>query len=402
MKFHYTARTKTGELQAGFVDGINRESAFNVLNGHGLYILSIEPVKNSTPEFLLSFFQRVKKVDVMIFTRQLSTMLEAGIALGDALKGLYGQTKNFIFREMVLEVSIDIDSGLSLSQAMERQSVAFNDFYVSLIRTAEVTGRIDEAMAFLADHLEKEMTLLAKIRNALIYPALVIVLFFVVSFVLITVVFPQVKPIFEEANVDLPFVTKALLGTGTFLADWWHVIIVSLIVIIAILVDYFRGQEGKGVLNQIILNTPVFGKIFKKIYIIRFSSAMSILIKGGIPISQAIEVTGHNIQSPVYEEALVQAAEGVSRGDLLSSTLLNYPDYFPSLVIQMTSVGESTGRLGDMFDRVSTFYGREVDALIGELVELIQPVIMIVIGVLVGLLFASLLLPIFDLAQQGF
>jgi len=402
MKFHYTSRTKTGELQAGFVEGINREAAANVLNSHGLYVLSVEPIRSSFGEFFTGFFRRVKKSDVMIFTRQLSTMLEAGIALGDSLKSLYNQTRNPILREIVLEISLDIDSGLSLSQSMERQSAVFNDFYISLIRTAEVTGSIDEAMAFLADHLEKEITLVSQVKNALIYPGLVFGLFLVVVFILLTVVFPQIQPIFEDANVELPFVTKALLGTGVFLAKWWIVVLVLGAVIIAIIVDYLRSREGRAVLDQLVLRLPVFGKVFHKLYVVRFSSAMSILIKGGIPISQAIEITSHNIQSAVYEEALLYIAEGVKRGELLSSTLLNYPDYFPSLVVQMTSVGESTGRLADMLDRVSTFYTREVDALIGELVELIQPAIMIVIGVLVGLLFASVLLPIFNLAQQGF
>jgi type IV pilus assembly protein PilC len=402
MKFHYTARTKSGELQAGYVEGVTKESASQVLGSHGLYILSLEPLRSTFSRLFVSFIKRVKKTDVMVFTRQLSTMLEAGIALGDALKSLYNQIRNPVLREAVLEISLDVDSGLSLSQAMERQSAIFNDFYISLIRTAEVTGRIDEAMSFLADHLEKELTLIAKVRNALIYPALVIALFLVVVFILLTVVFPQIAPIFEEANVELPFITKSLLGIGTFLASWWIVIVLLTAIFIGIIFDYFRSREGKSVLDQVLLHLPVFGGIFRKLYVVRFSSNMSILLKGGIPISQAIEITSHNIQSALYEDALNHAAQGVSQGELLSATLLSYPDYFPNLVVQMTSVGEATGRLGDMLDRVSSFYTREVDALVGELVELIQPVIMIVIGVMVGLLFAALLLPIFDLAQQGF
>ena len=402
MNFHYTARTKTGELQSGYVEGVNQDAAVQILTGHGLYLLSIAPVRAKLTQFIVGFLRRVKKTDVMIFTRQLSTMLEAGIALGDALKGLYNQTRNPILKEVILEISLDVDSGLSLSQAMARHGAIFSDFYLSLLRTAEVTGRIDEAMAFLADHLEKEMTLVSKIRNALIYPGLIIGLFIVVAIVLITVVFPQIGPIFEEAGVELPLTTKILLGSGEFLARWWWAVFLVGAAVISIIVDYFRSGEGRGVFNQVLLHIPVFGNIFRKLAVIRFSSAMSILLHGGIPIAQAIEITSHNIQSVVYEDALTEAAASVSRGELLSASLANYPNYFPSLVIQMAAVGEATGRLSEMLNRISAFYTREVDALVGELVELIQPVIMIVVGVMVGFLFASILLPIFDLAQQGF
>lgn len=402
MKFRYTARTRTGELQAGFVEGLSRENAFSILTAHNLYILSLEKFESSPFEPIAKFFRRVKRSDIMVFTRQLATMLEAGISLGDALRGLYDQTKSVTLREIILEISLDVDSGLSLSQSLDRHSDIFSEFYVSLIRTAEVTGRIEESMVFLADHLEKEMTLLNRIRNALIYPAFVVGLFIVVSFILLAFVFPQIEPIFTEANVAMPLLTRVLIAVGNFLAHWWLVVIFVMIALVSIIIDYFRGPEGRTVMSQIIFTLPVFGNIFRKIYVIRFASAVSILLRGGIPISQAIVITSRNIQNALYSDALDDAASSVARGEPLSAALSRHSRYFPVLVVQMMAVGESTGRLSDMLDRTAKFYSREVDSLISELVELVQPAIMVIVGVMVGLLFASLLLPIYNLAETGF
>lgn len=402
MKFRYTARTKNGELQTGIVEGLNQDVAFEILTRHGLYILSIESSRNTIFDPLFNFFRRVNRTQLMVFTRQLSTMLEAGISLGDSLKALYNQTRNPILRETILEISLDVDSGLSFSQALERHGPIFSDFYISLVRTAEVTGRVEEATRYLADYLEKEQVLVSRIRNAMIYPALVIALFFVVAFILVVFVFPEIKSVLDEAGVKLPLITRVLLGAGSFLFRWWGVIVVALAVLISVAFDYFRSREGRTVLDQIFLNIPGIGRLLRKTYIARFSSAVSLLLRGGVPIAQAIEITGRNIGSATYAEVLIEVARGISQGEPLSTVLLEYPRHFPPLVVQMTAVGEATGKLETMLERVAAFYNREIDALIGELVELIQPIIMIVIGVFVGLLFASILLPIYDLAGKGF
>jgi len=400
MKFRYSARTKIGELQVGYIEAVNREAAFNILSGHELFILTMEPeLGKRFLSNIFGFLNRVKRKDLMIFTRQFATLLEAEITLSDSLKTLYSQTRNLFLRETIFEISSDIDAGLSLSQSLERHSNIFSEFYINLIRSAEITGRMEEAMGFLADYLEKDISLISRVRNALIYPAFILILFFVVIVILLVAVFPQLQPIFAEAEVKLPFITQVLLGSGNFILEWWWAIALILGVAIFVTIDYFRTKEGKGVANQLIVSLPLLGTLFKKMYIARFAEAAQILLKGGIPMAQAIEISGHTIDNVIYREALHEAAESVRRGELLSQALSRNSENFPPLVSQMVAVGESTGRLDEMLSRIAVFYTREVDSVVANLVELIQPAVMVIIGVLVGLLFASVLIPIYNLAQ---
>lgn len=400
MKYQYVARTKTGELQTGFVDGINKEAAFNTLSTHDLFVLSLETPRAATwYSPFVDFFKRVKSLDLVVFTRQFSTMMQAGIPLGDALKNLYRQTKNPILKEAIFEITADIESGLSLSQALGKHSPIFSEFYINLVQSAEVTGRVEEVLGFLADYLEKEHIVATKVRSALIYPAFVVGMFFVVGGILVGVVFPQIGPIFEESGVPLPLVTRVLLGTGNFIAAWWLAIIVVVLILAALLIDYGRSKEGKIVFDELSVKIPVLGDLFKKSYVARFAESAGVLIRGGIPITQAIEISSHTVGNSVYRELLHDAAEGVRRGELLSLQLEKSEEYFPPIVSQMIGVGESTGKIDEMFARMAKFYEREVDDMVSRLVELIQPSLMVVVGVLTGLLFASILLPIYNLVQ---
>src|SRR3989344_277335 len=354
MKFRYSARTKTGELQVCFVDPITKGAALNSLHGHELYVLSIEGTDTqSLFASINNFFNRVKRADVMIFTRQFAAMLEAAIPLGDTFKALYRQTRNPVLRDAAFEISGDIDSGLALSQALERHRGIFSEFYINLIKSAEVTGRVQESVMFLADYLEKENTLVSKIKNAMIYPVFIIVLFIVVAGVLMGVVFPQIEPIFVDANVTLPLITQIFLAVGHFIAGWWLALVVIALAFIAFLVEYVRSEEGGVVFDEVVLSLPVVGKLLRQAYVARFGEAMSVLIKGGIPIAQAIETSGHTVGGLLYRGSLHSVAEKVRGGELLSRALEAEEKYFPPLVSQMVAVGESTGRLDDMLARVA-------------------------------------------------
>jgi type IV pilus assembly protein PilC len=270
---------------------------------------------------------------------------------------------------------------------------------VHLLQSAEVTGQVEDAMGYLADYLEKELVLTAKVKNALIYPALVIVLSIVVGGILIGLVFPQIAPIFAEAEFDLPVITQIFLAVGTFINAWWFAIVIFLVILGFLFAGYVRTGEGKAVVNQVIVQMPAVGEFFKKLYVARFSQITSVLVKGGIPIAQAIEISGHTVGSALYQEALHDIAEGVRRGELLSRAFERHTELFPPLVTQMVTVGEQTGKLDEMMVRVSTFYGREVDNIVGNIVELIQPALIIFIGTIVAFLFAAILLPIYSLVQ---
>ena len=346
MKFRYNARTKQGELQTGFIEGANREMAFNTLAGHELYVLNLDIAEvPKWTERLKDLLNRVKSVDLMVFTRQFATLLEAKISLGDALKNLYKQTRNPILKEVISELSSDIDSGLSLSQAMERHPNVFSNFYASMVRSAEVTGRLEESIGFMAEYLEKEVGILSRVRNALIYPVVVIALFGIVVGIMVGVVFPQLEPIFLESNAEIPVITKILLSGSHFIVDWWLALLIILVVFLMVVIDYFRTPEGQIVFDDLRLKLPVAGGLYKKLYVARFSESLGVLIKGGIPIAQALEISGRAIGSVPYRDALREVADAVRGGQLMSQALAEQEKYFPPLVYQMVAVGERTGSL---------------------------------------------------------
>ena len=400
MKFKYTARTKEGDLQTGLIEAVNREAGINILVSHDLFVLTVEGADTvKWYDNFLNLLNRVKSADMMIFTRQFATLLDAKISLGDSLKNLYKQTHNVILKEIISEISSDIDSGLLLSQAMERHSHVFSNFYISMVRSAEVTGRLEEVMGFMADYMEKEVGLLSRVRGALIYPVVLICLFGVVVGIMVGVVFPQLAPVFAESNAQVPAITQILLGSGQFIADWWVAILIILAIFGVIVYDYINTAEGKIVLDELRVRLPILGDMYKKLYIARFAESSAVLIRGGIPIAQSLEISGHTIGSLIYRDALHEVAEAVRSGQLMSQALAAHEDYFPPLVHQMVAVGESTGKLEALLTRISAFYTREVDNTVSNLVELIQPALMVVMGVMVGGLFAAVLLPIYNLAQ---
>ncbi len=400
MKFKYKARTKDGELQAGFIDSSSKEGAVNVLTTHNLFVLSVESIEERHwYDKLSGIFKRVKLVDLMIFTRQFATLMESEISLSDSLRNLEQQTKNRLLKEVIYEVSNDVNSGLALSQAMERQGNVFPEFYVSMIRSAEITGRLQESSIFLADYLDKEVQWQSRIRNAMIYPAFVISVFTVVLGIMTIFVFPQLEPVFKEFNVELPLITKIMMGTGRFIFDWWWAIFGILGIFIFFLIDYFRSSEGKTIIDQISIRIPILGNLFKKIYVARFAEITSVLIKGGVPAAQSIEIASRSIGNVLYQQVLHNIADSIRSGELLSRALSDKDYFFPSLVGQMVAIGENTGRLDSLLSRVSVFYTREVNDVLDNLIELIQPALIVVVGVLISLLFAAVMLPIFNLAQ---
>lgn len=399
-KFKYTARTQSGELQTGFVESESRESTSAILSGHGLAVLSVESAaEKKWYDHFLDLFKRVKSADLMVFTRQFATLLDAKIPMADSLKNLYRQTRNPVLKEAVLEISSDVDSGLSLSQALEKRGTIFSEFYSNMVRSAEITGRLDKVMVFLADYLEKEHVIASKIRNAMIYPAVVIGLIFIVGGIMVGFVFPKLVPVFEESGAQLPLITRLLLGAGNFIAAWWWLLIILAIAGIASLVNYLRTAEGKAVLDQIVIKLPIFGEMFKKLYVARFAESVSVLIKGGSPVAQSLSIAANTMGSALYREAIEDIAEAVRRGQLFSQALEERAEYFPALASQMIAVGEGTGKLDELLMRVSDFYTREVDDTVNNLVELIQPLLMVVIGIAVGVLFAAVLVPMFGLVQ---
>lgn len=399
MKFSYKARTKEGELQVGNVEAPDQASASNILLSHGLFVLSVEThTEEEWYDRVLNFFKRVKTTEIMVFTRQFSTLLASQVPLSDSLSNLYRQTEHPVLKEAIYEITNDVQAGFSLSQALEKHTNVFSDFYINMVRSAEVTGRLSEVLEFLADYLEGQVAMQSKIKNALSYPIFVIILSFIVLAIIVTVVFPQIIPIFEDSNIAVPWYTALLLGGGKFLSAWWWAILFALVAVLITLVNYFQTREGRVVFDESVVRLPVLGELFKKIYVSRFAESTRVLIKGGLTIPQAVEISARTIGNTVYQEILGQASEEVRKGKLLSKVIEERKE-FPPLVSQLIAIGESTGRLEELLQKIRDFYMREIETTIENSISLIQPVLMVFVGVLVAFLFAGILLPLFSLTQ---
>lgn len=401
MKFRYQAKTKEGELQVGFVEAGSRESAEKILVSHNLFILLLEEVEK--PNFLtrlLSFLNRVKLKDLVIYFRQMAVLFESQLPLNRILETLYNQTSNLELKEATYQVLEDIQKGLSFSQAAEKQNHVFSEFAISMIRSGEITGNLDRVISFLADYTEREFALVSKAKSASIYPAVIVGVFIIVSAIMVMYVFPQIKPIFEGAGVKLPFFASLLLGLSTILSDWWFVILIFLIILILLIIDFVQTSEGKALIDELKIRVPLIRKVFLPITMSRFANASALLIKGGVPVAQAMEIIANTINNAIYQDLFKNIANEVKAGMNLSEAIIECgPNYFPELVPQMISVGETTGQLDKMFEKIASFYSREADNVVNNLSELIQPILIIGIGILVALLFASILVPIYNLTS---
>jgi type IV pilus assembly protein PilC len=401
MRFKYQAKTKDGEMQVGFVEAGNRDSAISILGGHDLFVLSVVSTEEKgIADRISGLFNRIRRKDMTIFARQLATLLEARLPITNALKILREQTENKLLREAIFQASEDIDSGLSFSQAMERQGQVFPDYYIEMIRAAEVTGNMNEIAAFLADYTEKEGDLSSKASSALIYPGIVLALFVVVAFILLTFVFPSLAVVFTQNDVALPWYTQALLTVGNFMSKWWFVVVFGVIILVFVIMDYLGTEEGKALLDDSKIRLPIAKKVFVPVIMARFGNAAALLVHGGIPIAQSLEIMGHMVGNILYRDVIHEIAEEVREGRLLSEGISSHPDFFPALVSQMVAVGETTGKTEDMFRRLAGIYTREADQVTNNLVDLIQPALMIGMGLMVGLLFASILVPIYSMTAN--
>lgn len=403
MKFLYTAKTQKGEIQTGVIEAGSREGAITTLQGFGLVILQVreEKARPFYERFIVGF-RRVSARDLSVFTRQLSTLLVAEVPLISALRTMFQQTRNTYLKEAVFDVLSDVETGASLSQAFSRHESVFSQFFVQMVRSAEVTGRLQEVFAYLADYLETQAMINAKIRSAMIYPAFVLALFAVVFAVMVLIVIPQLRQVFIEGGLEiaaLPFVTRVLFGAGDFMRVYGIPVVVTLVAAVLAARSYLRTAEGKTMVDLVVLRLPIFGDIARKIYLARFSETTSVMIKGDIPVAQALEIAGDVVGNVLYRNLVFEAAEAVRRGEFISQALSRSEREFPALVTQMIAIGEQTGRLDELMHRVGEFYSQEVERMLANATELIQPVLIVVLGVFVGLLIGAIILPIHQLAQ---
>jgi type IV pilus assembly protein PilC len=401
MRFLYRARDNSGNIKVGKIEARSVDVALSMLQGSGLIVLELTPEKEVSifDQFLGSRF-KIGKKDLAVFLRQFATLLEAQVPLSEAMKTLIVQASSPAVKDLAYDFISDLDAGLPLSKAFERRSDIFSDFYIEMIKSGEVSGRLEEVVKYLADYAEHEYDLLNKVKSTATYPVFLIITFIVAGVFLTVSLAPQIGSIFEEFNATPPLMTKILIEIGNFFRNWGIVAFFGLMGLTWLLLNYFNSVEGRRVLGIYLLSLPVIGQIYKKIYISRFCETSATLIEGGIPIVAAIQVAGSATGNYLYAKIAEEIAEELKAGESISKVLIKYPKYFPPLIAQMTAIGESTGRLSQVLRKVSNYYSKEVERSLSTMIDILQPIMIIVLGVLVGFLVAAILLPIYQLTQS--
>lgn len=396
MKFNYQARTEDGQVQSGIIEARDKEGALEVLQRHGLYVTFLEEEDARLYEKQISLFGRVSRKDIVLFSRQLAIMFKAGVPIIESLRSIADQNKKVKMKEQVNKIADKVESGSALSEALAAYPKSFEPFYLGMIKSGEVSGKLSETLDFLAGHLEDEHNFNNKIYTSLIYPGFVMSVFFAIMLLLVIFIFPKLGTVFEE--MELPVVTRIVLGSGEFIIKFWWAIILVLGGAIYSLIKIIKSEKGKKFFDNLIIRIPFFGEFFKKINLVRIAENLSTLIVGGLPIVQALEVTGDILSNDVYKKMIHEIKDRVRKGELISSVMIDNPQYFPGLFTQMVIVGEKTGKIDSSLKNVVVFYKGDIERGLDSMVKLIEPMMIILLGGLVGVLVLSVFLPIYQMA----
>jgi len=397
MLYKYEATTAEGEAKRGAIDAANRDIAIAALQRRNLIIISVEEAKEggffSKP---LAIFQRIKPRDIVILSRQLSTLFQAKVSVLISLKLLAGETENPALREKMGELLDDIQGGSSISEAMSKQPDVFSKFFVNMVRSGEESGKLDEVFSYLASYLERNYELSSKARGALVYPIFVLVAFVGVIILMLTVVIPKLSTILKETGQELPIYTKAIMALSDLLINYGIFVLIALIIGAASVWYYLRTGQGKTNFARFKLSIPYVGVLYRKLFIGRMLDNFETLLSSGVSVIRTLELTADVIDSEVFRQILVESIEAVKGGSSISDSLSRHED-IPGLVVQMIRVGEETGKLAFVLKTLSNFYKKEVDTAIETLMSLIEPAMIIVLGLGVGLLVAGILGPIYNI-----
>lgn len=397
MLFNYKALDPTGVKKEGQIDAVNIDIAINSIQKRGLIISSIVPADK--PSFMqkIPLFNRVAMKDIVILSRQMATLFEAQVSALRVFKLLASQIENAALRRAMNMISDDLQEGSPISKALARHPRIFSEFYVNMVKSGEESGRLDQTFGFLADYLERQNEVTSKAKHALVYPAFVIATFIAVMVMMLTVVIPKITPILKDSNVELPIYTKAVIFISDFTLNYGFLFAGVLVVFVVGFSRYIKGLSGKTSFDDFKLGIPYVGNLYKKLYLSRIADNMNIMILSGISMIQALETTANVVGNEIYKGILLESLSQVRGGKSLSAALSDYP-LIPGIMTQMIKVGEETGELGNILKTLGKFYQREVITAVDTLVDLIEPAMIILLGLGVGSLLAAVLMPIYNLA----
>ncbi len=402
MLFSYVARNKNGEIESGETEAATRLAAIEIVQARGLTILNLNEATSKTA-FLsmnLKIFQRVKNKELVGFSRQLSTLVSAQVPLLASLQSLAKQEENKYFQEIIFELANDVESGTPFSRALGRHPKIFSDFFINMTRSGEASGNLEKSLLFLADYLEKQYYLMSRVRGALMYPAFILSTFILIAVLMLILVIPKLTNFLVESGQGLPFMTKIIIGASDFMRGWWWLLVILLAggggYLYYSIKTFPAARRSWDIFK---LKLPIFGKkIFQKIYVARIAENLSTLIQGGLSILQALQITSEVIGNSVFQDIVIAAKDEVRAGKTLSDSFIKHKE-IPTLMSQMIATGEQTGSVDVILKKLSQFYSKEIDSTVDTLAQLIEPILIVLIGLGVAILVAAILMPIYNIAS---
>jgi type IV pilus assembly protein PilC len=396
MLFKYKTVDTTGASKEGNIEAVNKDLAISALQRRGLIVVSI---KGEDEKKLLdrNIFEHIPLKDIVIMSRQIATLFEAQVSALKAFSLLAGNTENPLLAKLLNQVVDDVQAGFPISGALAKHPDAFSTFYVNMVKAGEESGKLTQTFNYLADYLDRQYALTSKTRNALIYPAFVVFTFIVVMSLMFTIVIPKLTQIIQESGQEIPVYTKVVIAVSNFFVNYGIFVLIFLVIAGLYVFRLSRTEDGKTYLDNLKLSAPLFGKVFQKLYLARLSDNLETMLSSGIPIVRSIEITGAVVGNKVYEKILKDSEEAVKAGSSLSQSLERH-EHIPPLLVSMIRVGEETGSLTQILKTLSSFYKREVDDAVDTLVGFIEPIMIVALGLGVGILLASVLLPIYNIA----
>lgn len=395
MKFEFKAFNKEGVLKEGIITAENKETALRLLQEQDLLVtyLAEKKIKFNLP------ISKPGLKNVYLFTKQLSYLLKARTPLDEAIKSLSENTTNRELRSALTEIYNDLVSGVSFSQSLSRFPEIFNSYYIGMIKVGESVGSLDEILDFLAEHLNNQIRFKNKITQASIYPVIVFVLFIAVLIALFYFIVPQISKIFIDNNITMPFITRVFKSIADFLLKFGIILVIIFGFLAYYFYEYFKTKEGKLAFFKLFFNLPIFGSLLKNSYSAQFLESLYYLVRGGVPIVEALEIIKNSFDQPMYESALEIVIEDVKKGTSLSESLSKFPNIFSNLVIEGIKTSERSGQLTEVIFTIYNFYNETVESQFANLGEAIQPILIIVLGLGLGLLEASLLIPLLQMTK---
>ncbi|MCK4539949.1 type II secretion system F family protein [Candidatus Parcubacteria bacterium] len=397
--FKYKATNKGNKTVSGLVEADSEEAAIDLLKEKNLDIISLEKTGGKGSGGFSIVIGGIKAKELVAFSRQFSVLISANVALVQSLKLLTEQTKNLKLKMAISEIADDIDEGVRLSDAFAKKPHIFSKFYVNVVRSGETSGKLDEVLNYLADELEKDYDMASKIKGAMIYPAFVFCGLGIVGVIMMIFVVPKLTAVISETGGELPVATKVLIAVSDFLAGFWWLLLILLVGAVVGFKVLKKVPAVKKNIDKILLHLPVFGRLFRLIYLVRFTRSLHTLLIGGVNISKGLLIVSEVVENQVYKDLILATKKEIEDGNSISLVFSNSKE-IPSMVSQMMNIGEKTGKLDVILECITDFYGREVNNMVANLMTLMEPIIMVVMGIGVGLMVAAIILPMYQMSSN--